>query len=381
MADFKARQRVALHNGTNEFGFANTAPVFIKLTDATNDLGLVVIDSAFGATPVAIPIAGKYEATPTTYTDGDAVPLLLDVNGRMQVAISSLADASNIFVDDSAFTVTSSKVAAIGAMADETSPDSVTEGDIGIPRMTLDRKILTRVVGATDANRLDIDANGAALAILQANSGVDIGDVTINNGAGAAAVNIQDGGNTITVDASDLDIRDLTHVSDSVKIGDGTDFWAIDGSGFGQVDIAAQSLTAIKVSKDANANTELNPIYVQVVSGVISGDEKHIYATATPASDATSNLDYTVTTAKTFLLKSVVVASSGATKTIVSVGPVSSLVTKVVLFTSGAKPTEQIFFDPPIEVPDTSTGTIRVAVRNDENQSMDVYATIEGNEI
>lgn len=31
-------------------------------------------------------------------------------------------------------------------------------------------------------------------------SGTDIGDVTVNNGAGAAAVNIQDGGNSITVD-------------------------------------------------------------------------------------------------------------------------------------------------------------------------------------
>lgn len=32
--------------------------------------------------------------------------------------------------------------------------------------------------------------------------GTDIGDVTINNGAAAAAVNIQDGGNTITVDGT-----------------------------------------------------------------------------------------------------------------------------------------------------------------------------------
>lgn len=38
--------------------------------------------------------------------------------------------------------------------------------------------------------------------ILGANSGVDIGDVTINNAAGASAVNIQDGGNSITVDGS-----------------------------------------------------------------------------------------------------------------------------------------------------------------------------------
>lgn len=37
---------------------------------------------------------------------------------------------------------------------------------------------------------------------LTSNSGVDIGDVTINNTTGANAVNIQDGGNTITVDGT-----------------------------------------------------------------------------------------------------------------------------------------------------------------------------------
>jgi hypothetical protein len=41
---------------------------------------------------------------------------------------------------------------------------------------------------------------GAATASLQTQPGVDIGDVTVNNAAGASAVNIQDGGNSITVD-------------------------------------------------------------------------------------------------------------------------------------------------------------------------------------
>ena len=41
---------------------------------------------------------------------------------------------------------------------------------------------------------------GAATSALQTQPGVDIGDVTINNGSGAAAVNIQDGGNSLTVD-------------------------------------------------------------------------------------------------------------------------------------------------------------------------------------
>ena len=44
-----------------------------------------------------------------------------------------------------------------------------------------------------------VDVSGSTLG---ANSGVDIGDVTINNAAGASAVNIQDGGNSITVDGS-----------------------------------------------------------------------------------------------------------------------------------------------------------------------------------
>lgn len=43
---------------------------------------------------------------------------------------------------------------------------------------------------------------GAATAALQTQPGVDIGDVTVNNAAGASAVNIQDGGNSITVDGT-----------------------------------------------------------------------------------------------------------------------------------------------------------------------------------
>lgn len=44
-------------------------------------------------------------------------------------------------------------------------------------------------------------------------------NVTVVNGAGAAAVNIQDGGNIITVDATDLDIRNLVFANDKVDVG------------------------------------------------------------------------------------------------------------------------------------------------------------------
>lgn len=53
---------------------------------------------------------------------------------------------------------------------------------------------------------------------------------------------------SVTVTATDLDIRDLTHASDSVKIGDGTDFLAINGDG---------SLNVAQAAFDTVANDEL----------------------------------------------------------------------------------------------------------------------------
>lgn len=50
----------------------------------------------------------------------------------------------------------------------------------------------------------------------------------VTHTGGALNVNVS---NTVTVQATDLDIRDLTHVSDSVKVGDGTDFLAVNADG------------------------------------------------------------------------------------------------------------------------------------------------------
>lgn len=54
-------------------------------------------------------------------------------------------------------------------------------------------------VKVSPSGSLSANVSGSTLG---ANSGVDIGDVTINNASGASAVNIQDGGNTITVDGT-----------------------------------------------------------------------------------------------------------------------------------------------------------------------------------
>lgn len=64
----------------------------------------------------------------------------------------------------------------------------------------------------------------SVLAYLRDGSGA-----SLSSTSGALHVNVQNA--SLAVTATDLDIRDLTHVSDSVKVGDGTDFLAVNSDG------------------------------------------------------------------------------------------------------------------------------------------------------
>lgn len=213
--------------------------------------------------------------------------------------------------------------------------------------------------------------------------------ITVENGSGASAVNIQDGGNSITVDgavtvsATDLDIRDIDNATDDILVYgfDGTDNQKIKTDAAGELQVDVLTLPLVQVSKDTNPNSSSNPIFVQTVDTGTSNDEVHDYNTATPSADSSSNHDYTVVNT-TFVLKQVEVSGSGAFKFEVQVGPVASLVTKAVGFSTGrAGDTKILTFNPPIEVAATGTGTIRIIRTNRENQAVDVYSTIMGNDV
>lgn len=77
---------------------------------------------------------------------------------------------------------------------------TITQGLGGTSAWKVDGSAVTQPISAVS---LPLPA-GASTSALQTQPGVDIGDVTVNNAAGAAAVNIQDGGNSITVDATAL---------------------------------------------------------------------------------------------------------------------------------------------------------------------------------
>lgn len=129
-------------------------------------------------------------------------------------------------------------------------------------------------LGATDNAVLDTIAakdfaTQTTLAAINAKmvTGTDIGDVTINNASGASAVNIQDGGNTITVDGTvSITANSAVNVAQmngtAVTMGNG-----VSGTGVQRVTIASDSTGVVGLATGSNAIGKL-----AANSGVDIGD-------------------------------------------------------------------------------------------------------------
>jgi len=126
----------------------------------------------------------------------------------------------------------------------------------------------------------------------------------------------------------------------------------------------------IAISATAAANSVSNPIYVASTTPAVTG------AVAAYLDTTTVNHDYTVVTSMS--LKSVECAASGGCKFELQVGPLATLVTKWVGFVPKAGGVISAHFDPPIVVPVTSTGTVRLIRTNREGVAQDLYSTIIG---
>lgn len=74
--------------------------------------------------------------------------------------------------------------------------------DVDDQQASLSVKLTGANLSGLETNYANATAAGELNVLATAQPGVDIGDVTINNASGASAVNIQDGGNSITVDGT-----------------------------------------------------------------------------------------------------------------------------------------------------------------------------------
>lgn len=116
------------------------------------------------------------------------------------------------------------------------------DGAIGIKTIRDDETKIILVDGASGdsaTKKLSVVSEGDAFS----DDINDLGIPAIGKDASGNAIiipvplPITDNGGAITVDADNLDIRDLNHASDSVKLGDGTDFLAISGTGEASVEV------------------------------------------------------------------------------------------------------------------------------------------------
>lgn len=184
---------------------------------------------------------------------------------------------------------------------------------------------------------------------------------------------------SVTVTATDLDIRDLNFATDSVEVRQATHD-NLNGNAniqVGDVDVSASN--PVPVSKDGNANSETNPIYVQEVKQAASGNEVHDYNEATSlAADTTANHDYTAV--GTFFLKKVTVAATGAFRAEVIVDPAGTATTVRVAHSTGRQGDyKELNFDPPVEV--ATTDVLRVAVKNRQGSANDIHSSIDGYDV
>lgn len=213
------------------------------------------------------------------------------------------------------------------------------------------------------------------------------------------SINITDNGSSITVDgsvtvsATSLDIRHISHTVDSIKIGDGVDFLAIDSSGNigitdaggsitvdGSVTVSATDLDIRNLSHSQDSikigdGTDLLAVNsdgsINVVVTGASGTPVNDYHTeAAVAGGATSTHTYTST--GNFYLQQIEASSSGKMKIEVKVNSV----TKFVQFNSTAQTNMSIHLDQPIIA--TTGQTVTITRTNRESQAQDVYSTISG---
>lgn len=255
-------------------------------------------------------------------------------------------------------------------------------GSITVDAVNLDIRDL---VFATDK----VDISGSTVA-LDAGTLAALESITVQNPSGAGAVNIQDGGNSITVDGTisasnfptTVDTNFGTVGANTIRVASEVGN-ATGAASFGSGATNAQTLrTASNLEVAGAPVTSLNPVPV-TISSVVPGTAIQNYNTAAAvAVSASSNHDYTVTAAKTLELARVWASASGKLKIEVQYETAAAsgiFNTKFVGFNSTSSPNIDITI---VSVfPQVTGAKIRVIRTNLDKAAEDVYSTIEGTEI
>jgi hypothetical protein len=139
---------------------------------------------------------------------------------------------------------------------------NIANTSIVVTATNLDIRDLAFATDKVDVTGSEVSLDATTLAALE--------NITVQNGAGAAAVNIQDGGNSITVDASDLDIRNLSAAQDNVAISDGTDTLAINNDGSINVQVSGIDFSFDYAEDSAHVSGDIGAYVLSVREDTLS---------------------------------------------------------------------------------------------------------------
>ena len=333
---------------TNEDNNAVGNPILVQLSDGTAAIGVttgaldVNIDNAsLVVTATDLDIRDlTHVSDSVAIGDGGSVILDIAVSGAIAGATDN-GIAPKAIRDDALTTLVDADGDYVSLRTDSTGALWVNNGG---GTQTVTTAFLTdSAAGATDAVFPAGAIRDDALATLTPVDGDYVGLRTDSTGA----LWVQFTNTTIAVTATDLDIRDLTHVSDSVKVGDGTDFLAVNTDG---------------------------SINVNVVSTVLA-DEFHVENIGVAvAQDATST--HTVTASGgVMLVTKVTVAGSGGIKYVIK----NNAVVVMTGFFGRDGNMHDIEMVPAVEVANTQALTIERT--NRQNQAVDVYSSVFGRQL
>lgn len=318
-------------------------------TEGAGDVIVKIADATVPSQQLAVESDGSINAN-ISATDLDIRDLTfatdtVDVSGSSVTVSATDLDIRDLAFATDAVDVSGSSVTVSATDLDVRdlvyTQDSVEARQATHDNLNLNANLQVGNADVANGNPVPISDAGGTIT-------VDATDLDIRDLAFATDT-VDVSGSSVTVSATDLDIRDLTHASDSVKVGDGTNFLAV------------------------NSNGSIN-----VLLADRTGTEVDDYDTAAAiAASATSNHDYTATGA--FRLTAVYASASGKMKIEVQIETASGSNTfnsKFVQFNSSSDPNMQIELSSPMLV--ASGARVRIIRTNRDNQSQDLYSTILG---
>jgi len=285
---------------------------------------------------------------------------MADFDSSLPVRTESAGDI-DIFISDSTTPTQKLKVNADGSIDTTFASGSAVEITDGTDTLAINVDgSLNATVTATDLDIRDLTSASDSVEILQdthddlnLNANLQVGDADVANGN---PVPVSDAGGSLTVDATDLDIRDLSSASDSVEVLQDT---------HDDLNLNAN----LQVNDTDVSSTNPVPVYFEESAGTEIVDYQTSSAVAAAAS---VNHDYTVSTGATFLGEELWASGSGKLKVEVLVDGA----TVFVGFNSTANPNVRIPLDKVVKA--GTAEVVRITLTNRDKQAQDVYSTLTG---